>query len=96
MTHSIVAIIRVKDGHQGDFESVAKQLAAAVNANEPGCLLYTLNRGDDPLSFVFMERYRDEDATKAHRASEHYRTLGKQMGPHMDGARVILRMQELS
>jgi quinol monooxygenase YgiN len=96
MTHSIVAIIKVRDGHQAEFEAVAKKLAAAVNASEPGCLLYTLNRGEDPHSYVFMERYRNEDAVKAHRASEHYRALGKEMGAHMDGAPVIMRMQELA
>jgi quinol monooxygenase YgiN len=71
-------------------------IVAAVNANEPGCLLYTLNRGDDPQTYVFMERYRDEDAVKAHRATEHFRTFGKAMGAHMDGAPVVLRMQELA
>ena len=96
MTHSIVAIIKVRDGHQAEFEAIAGKLAAAVNASEPGCLLYTLNRGEDPQSYVFMERYRNEDAVKAHRASEHYRALGKEMGAHMDGAPVIMRMRELA
>ena len=96
MTHSIVAIIKVRDGHHGEFEAVARKLVAAVNASEPGCLLYTLNRGDDPLTYVFMERYRDEEAVKAHRATEHYRTLGKEMGAHLDGAPTILRMRELA
>ena len=95
MVHSIVATIKVKAGHEVDFEVVARKLVAAVNANEPGCMLYTLNRGDDPLTFVFMERYKDEDAVKAHRATEHYRSLGKEMGAHMVGAPEILRMKEV-
>ena len=95
MVHSIVATIKVKDGHQAQFEEVAKKLVAAVAAGEPGCLLYTLNRGDDSLSYVFMERYKDEDATKAHRASEHFRTLGRAMGEHMDGPPQIMRMREV-
>ena len=68
MVLSVVAKIKVKDGQQAAFEAVASKLAAAVNANEPGCLLYTLNKGDDPLTYVFLERYADEDAVKAHRA----------------------------
>jgi quinol monooxygenase YgiN len=95
MVHSIVATIKVKDGHQAQFEQVAKKLVAAVNANEPGCLLYTLNRGDDPRTYVFMERYKDEEATKAHRAAEHFRTFGKAMGEHMDGPPQVLRMREV-
>lgn len=95
MVHSIVATIKVKDGHQQQFEEVAKKLVAAVNADEPGCLLYTLNKGDDPLTYVFMERYKDEEATKAHRAAEHFKTLGRAMGDHMDGAPQVLRMKEV-
>ena len=96
MTHSIVATIKVKAGQEAQFEEVARKLVAAVNANEPGCLLYTLNRGDDPQTYVFMERYKDEDAVKAHRGTEHFRTLGKEMGAHMDGAPIVLRMKELA
>ena len=96
MAHSIVATIKVKAGHEADFEAIARKLVAAVNANEPGCILYTLNRGDDSATFVFMERYKDEDAVKAHRGTEHYRTLGKEMGAHMDGAPEILRMKEVA
>ena len=96
MVHSIVATIKVKAGHEADFEAIAGKLVAAVKANEPGCMLYTLNRGDDPLTFVFMERYQDADAVKAHRATDHYRSLGREMGAHMDGAPEILRMQEVA
>ena len=95
MVHSIVATIKAKAGQEAQFEAAALKLVAAVNANEPGCLLYTLNRGDDPQTFVMMERYRDEEATKAHRASDHFRTLGKEMGAYMDGPPVVLRMKEL-
>jgi quinol monooxygenase YgiN len=96
MTLSVVAKIRVKDGQQAAFEAVAAKLAAAVNANEPGCLLYTLNKGDDPLTYVFLERYADEDAVKAHRASDHFRSLGREMGAFMDGAPEILRLTEVA
>ncbi|HZD25697.1 MAG TPA: putative quinol monooxygenase [Alphaproteobacteria bacterium] len=92
---SIVATIKVKDGHQAQFEEVAKQLVAAVNANEPGCKLYSLNKGDDPLTYVFMERYEDEAAAQNHRQSEHFRTLGRAMGEHMDGPPSVLRMKEV-
>mgnify|MGYP001294699375 FL=1 len=96
MTLSVVAKIKVKDGQQAAFEAVAGKLAAAVQANEPGCLLYTLNRSDDPLTYVFLERYKDEDAVKAHRASDHFRSLGREMGAFMDGAPEILRLTEVA
>jgi len=68
---------------------------AAVRANEPGCLMYTLNQGDAPDTFVFMERYADEDALRAHRGTDHFKTLGRAMGAFMDGAPVVQRMVEL-
>lgn len=96
MIQSIVATIKVKDGKAAEFEVVARKLAAAVNANEPGCLLYTLNKGDDAHTYVFMERYANEDAIKAHRGTDHFRSLGREMGAFMDGAPTVLRMVELS
>jgi quinol monooxygenase YgiN len=96
MTISVVATIKAKAGQEASFEAAARKLVAAVNANEPGCLLYTLNRGDDPGVFVFMERYRDADAVQAHRASEHFRTLGREMGAFMDGPPDVRRLTELA
>jgi quinol monooxygenase YgiN len=95
MTRSIVATIKVKAGQEAQFEAVALKLVAAVNANEPGCLLYTLSKGDDPSTYVFMERYRDDEAMAAHRGMDHFRTLGREMGAFMDGAPSVMRMSEL-
>jgi quinol monooxygenase YgiN len=90
-----IATIKVKDGHQSQFEDIAKQLVAAVNEKEPGCKLYCLNKGEDPLTYVFMERYVDEAAVEAHRKSDHFRSLGRAMGEYMDGAPEILRLKEV-
>ena len=95
MIQSIVATIKVKAGQEAAFEATALRLVAAVNANEPGCLLYTLNKGEEASTYVFMERYKDEEAVKAHRASDHFRTLGREMGAFMDGPPAVLRMTEL-
>lgn len=95
MTQSIVATIKVKPGQEAAFQTIALQLTAAVRANEPGCLLYTLSQGEDKGSFVFMERYVDEAAVAAHRGTDHFKTLGRAMGAHMDGAPSVLRMVEL-
>lgn len=95
MIQSIVATIKVKPGQEAQFQAVALRLVAAVRANEPGCLLYTLSKGDDASTFVFMERYASEDAMKAHRGTDHFRTIGREMGAFMEGAPSVLRMVEL-
>jgi quinol monooxygenase YgiN len=91
----VVATIKVKPGSEQDFESVAKQLVAKVNANEPGCKLYALHKGDTPLTYVFVERYVDEEAAKTHRGTDHFKDLGRKMGAFMDGAPAILRLNEI-
>jgi quinol monooxygenase YgiN len=95
MIQSIVATIKSKAGHEADFKAAALKLVAAVTANEPGCLMYTLNQGEDTNVFVFMERYANEDAIKAHRGTEHFKTLGRAMGAFMDGPPTVVRMVEL-
>jgi quinol monooxygenase YgiN len=95
MPRSIVATLRIKDGMAEQFEEIAGRLVQAVRANEPGCLLYTLSRGDDPLTYVFMERYADDEALAAHRATDHFKTIGREMGACLDGAPAILRMHEI-
>lgn len=96
MIQSIIATIKARAGQEAQFQACALELAAAVRANEPGCLLYTLSKGDDPVTFVFMERYADEAALVAHSGTEHFKRLGRAMGAFMDGPPTVQRMVEVS
>jgi quinol monooxygenase YgiN len=91
----VVATIKVKPGMEKEFEAVAKELVAKVNAGEPGCTLYALHHGEAPNTYVFMERYADQAAVDAHRASDHFKTLGRKMGEFMDGRPEVLRLREV-
>ena len=42
-----------------------------------------------------MERYANDEALAAHRGTDHFRTLGREMGAFMDGPPSVLRMKEL-
>ena len=90
----IVATLRIKPGMEKDFEAVAKELVAKVNANEPGCKLYALHHGEAPSTYVFMERYADQAAVDAQRATDYFKALGKKMGEFMEG-REVLRLREV-
>jgi quinol monooxygenase YgiN len=92
---AIVATIKVKPGSENDFEAVAKQLVAKVNANEPGCKLYALCRSSEPQTYVFMERYEDQAATELHRGTDYFKDLGRKMGAFMAGPPTIQRMVEV-
>ena len=91
----VVATLKIKAGMEKQFEAVAKELVAKVNASEPGCKLYALHHGEAANTYVFMERYVDQAAVEAHRATEHFKTLGRKMGEFMDGRPEVLRLKEV-
>jgi quinol monooxygenase YgiN len=91
----VIATLKVKDGQQQAFETVAKKLVAAVRASEPVCLTYALHRTDEPTVYVFLERYKDQEAIEAHRKTDHFRQLGREMGPYLEGAPEVKRMPEV-
>lgn len=92
-----VAELTVKEGSQAEFEKVALELEAAVNANEPGIILYRLFKVQGASNkYIFMEEYKDAAAVDAHRAAEHFKRLGRAMGPFLDGAPVVTRMDKVS
>ena len=80
----IVATLKIKEGSGSEFEAVASQLVAKVNANEEGVVYYDLYKQDD-TTYVFLERYKDQEAQDAHGKTDYFRELGAQMGPFMAG-----------
>ncbi len=92
-----VAELPVKEGSQAEFEKVALELEAAVNANEPGIIFYKLFKVRDTSNkYIFMEQYADAAAVDAHRAFEHFKRLGRAMGPFLEGAPTVTRMDKVS
>jgi quinol monooxygenase YgiN len=91
----VVATLKIKPGREPEFEAVAKELVAKVNAHEPGCKLYALHVGEAPHTYVFLERYVDQAAVDAHRATEYFKALGRKMGEFMDGRPDVLRLREV-
>lgn len=87
----IVAKIKVKEGREAEFEALAAGLVVESRA-EAGCLSYDLWRSEEAHEYVFVERYADEAAAQAHVKSDHYRRIGRQLGPLMDGAPTVLRL----
>jgi quinol monooxygenase YgiN len=88
----VIATLRVQPGKEAEFEAVFAELAPAVAANEPGNSYYRLFRTDDAGVYKVMECYDDAAAVEAHRASDHFRTLGAKLGPCLAGAPEIERL----
>lgn len=75
-TENIVAIIVAQPEHAA---TVAQALEEAVHAvrKESGCEQYDLHRDRaNPNRFVMIERWRDEEAVRAHGTGEALRKLG--------------------
>ena len=85
----VIATLRVQPGKE---EAVFAELAPAVAANEAGNSYYRLFRTDDASVYKVLECYDDEAAVEAHRASDHFRTLGARLGPCLAGAPEIERL----
>ena len=78
----VVATIKVKPGMEKEFEAVAKELVAKVNANEPH---RALGQGGGA----------DQAAVDAHRGTEYFKALGRKMGEYMDGRAEVMRLREV-
>ncbi|MFN7028519.1 MAG: putative quinol monooxygenase [Sphingopyxis sp.] len=88
----IIATLRVQPGKEAEFEAVFAELAPAVAANEPGNSYYRLFRTEEAGVYKVLECYDDGAAVEAHRASEHFRTLGAKLGPCLAGAPEIEKL----
>ncbi|PZQ23625.1 MAG: antibiotic biosynthesis monooxygenase [Sphingopyxis macrogoltabida] len=88
----VIATLRVQPGREAEFEAAFADLAAAVNADEPGNSYYRLFRGGEAGTYKVLECYDDEAAVAAHRASAHYREIGARFSSLLAGAPDIERL----
>ena len=72
----LVAKYYVTPGKSNEVETALKTMAACVREQEPGCLLYHVNRSRENVGlFLLYEHYRDMAALEAHRATLHFREI---------------------
>jgi (4S)-4-hydroxy-5-phosphonooxypentane-2,3-dione isomerase len=65
----LVANYYTMEGKDDEVADVLKKMVAYCNSDEePGCLLYVVNRSiEDPRKFLLYEQYENEAAVEAHR-----------------------------
>src|SRR5207247_6762667 len=72
----VVAAVACRPEDAARLDVALPELAAACR-DEPGCLSYDLYRSvDKPERYVSIEKYADNAAFAAHRASQHFADLG--------------------
>lgn len=73
----IVATLSIKPETRADFIAAA---IACINETrkEPGNIAYDLHESvTDPTKMVFVEQWKDVEATVVHRGAEHMKTFGR-------------------
>lgn len=90
---TVCMVARIKAGQEPAFESGFAQLAERIAA-EPGCAGVTWGATETPREYAIVERYRDQAALEAHRASPHMKQLGPGIIALFDGAPTITRFIE--
>jgi (4S)-4-hydroxy-5-phosphonooxypentane-2,3-dione isomerase len=69
---------------------------ARNSIQEPGIARFDIiQQSDDPTRFVFVEVYRDEAATKAHKETAHYAKWRDTVAPMMSAPRTSVRFSNL-
>ncbi len=93
---AVLAKVPVQTDKKEIALEAVKELMAGV-AKEEDTLYYTLNIDKkDPDTFIFMERYRDMDALKAHGATPHFHKFMEKAMEFASGPPEITILEEIA
>jgi quinol monooxygenase YgiN len=93
---SVLAKMPMKE-HKVDEAILAVKSLIKDVAKEEGTLSYSLNRDQkNPTTLIFIERYTDKEALKAHSASEHFKAFSAKVPEFVSGKVEITVMEELA
>jgi quinol monooxygenase YgiN len=86
MTIGVIATLRIQPDKTGEFEAFFTELAAQVNANEPGCIAYQLTKSrTEPGTYKVLELYKDQDALTHHGGTDYFKAAGPKFGAVLAG-----------
>jgi quinol monooxygenase YgiN len=90
----VVAIAKLK-GNTKEFEALYNKYLEEVRM-EPGCKGTTFGPTKSQDEYVFISRFRDQDALEAHRASSHAKEHGPAILAFFESTTVHVAFNELS
>ncbi len=74
----------------------ATEVNARHSVREPGIARFDLlQQADDPTRFILVECYRSEEATVAHKQTEHYATWRDTVTPMMAEPRTSVKLSNI-
>jgi len=93
--NTILARFNIVAGKEAEAEEAMKKQAASVESAEPGTLAYIFHRNrKEPSQITVFEIYADDDASTAHRDTEHMGTFRSYFGSLFDPATVKIERLE--
>ena len=73
---TFIATMKVAAGREAEFEAVCAELSEVSHREEPGLVSYDIIRNrDDPSTYVFYARFKDEDAFNFHQEADFHLRL---------------------
>lgn len=67
---SFIATLKIKPGHEAEFERLQRELSELTHAQEPDTIVYDILRSRDaPDTYVVYGRFRDEAAFQLHQTT---------------------------
>ena len=92
----ILATIKVKEGKEGLFEETFINLSKEVREKEKGNIFYQISKDrDEPLTYIVMEHYIDQESVDLHGKSDHFRAAGPQLGECIEGRPIIKHLDAI-
>jgi quinol monooxygenase YgiN len=92
----ILATIKVKEGKEGLFEETFINLSKEVREKEKGNIFYQISKDrDEPLKYIVMEHYIDQESVDLHGKSDHFRAAGPKLGECIEGRPIIKHLDAI-
>jgi quinol monooxygenase YgiN len=92
---TILAHLRLHPGRESEADQAFLEMAAAVEANEPGAWIYTMHRShEDPLDVYVYEVYEDEEAFELHINTDYIEKLRSRLAELADPSFSSIRVLE--
>jgi quinol monooxygenase YgiN len=81
-----IATLKIKTGHEADFERLQAELSKLTHENEPDTLVYDILRSrSNPDTYVVYARFKDEAAFQLHQGTAFHERLVPPILATVDG-----------
>jgi quinol monooxygenase YgiN len=92
----IICTQRIKPGMEDRAEKVLREAEQLTLAHDKGCERYEWYRGEEPSTFILIERWTDREAAQAHIRSAHMTRILKELEELAPEKFTIRRLTRLS